>query len=47
MGFVKYHVLPHHRKKYYEIYPLPRKYRLMEQASAKVHPDLEKKPTAS
>ena len=44
MGVIKYYVLAHQRKKYYEIYPLPRKYRLMEQASAKVHPDLEKNP---
>ena len=41
MGFVKYHVLPHHRKKYYEIYPLPRKYRALEAANAKVHPKLD------
>lgn len=47
MGFIKYHLMAHQRKKYYEIYPLPKKYRLLEQAEAnkkkaaarKVHPE--------
>ena len=35
MGFIKYTFMPHNRKKYYEIYPLPRKYRLLEEAEEK------------
>lgn len=32
MGLIKYTIMPRQRKKYYEIYPLPRKYRILEQA---------------
>ena len=35
MGSLKYFLLPHKRVKYYEVYPLPRKYRLLEAAEKK------------
>ena len=31
MGSIKYYFMPKNRAKYYEVYPLPKKYRLMEE----------------
>jgi len=31
MGSIKYYLMPKNRAKYYEVYPLPKKYRLMEE----------------
>ena len=31
MGSIKYYLMPKNRAKYYEVYPLPKKYRVMEE----------------
>ena len=31
MGGIKYYLIPKNRAKYYEVYPLPKKYRLLEE----------------